>query len=210
MLIACDPAPDVLFTNPLPVGSPDLPQFPRRHRGVYALPTDSLRQVVVLPRSLVLRAWANLGRESRFVIDSFQRTQNDAGQHPVVRLIDARADSAILLVWVTDTLFKLTTPDSTRLRRKGGFYYLNRAQPTGHWQTKRLQINPQQLQLTTFTNDSLRLVALKEAGLLADLPDKPRWYLAHPTLRNQRRLLHAPHLWQPTHDSVYVRYHPKS
>ncbi len=128
----------------------------------------------------------------------------------MVRLIDARADSAILLVRVTDTLFKLTTPDSTRLRRKGGFYYLNRAQPTGYWQTKRLQISHQQLQLATFTNDSLRLLALKEAGLLEDLTDKPHWHLAHPTLRNQRRLLHAPHLWQPTQDSVYVRYYPKS
>ena len=205
LLAACDPEPTVAFTEPLPVGSADLTQFPRRHRGVYALRSDTLQHVVVLRRAVVFRGWGNFGRKSRHTIDSLRHTTNDAGQPPKLRLVDAQPDSATVLWQVTDTVFQLTTPDSTRLRRKGGLYYLNRARPTGYWETKKLRLRDHQLQLTAFTTDSLRLAALRQAGLLERVTDQPNRYLARLTLRNQARLLRDPTLWPAANDSVYER-----
>lgn len=205
---ACEPQAELLFTEPLPVGGTELTHFPERHQGVYTDVTDTAKQLLVLPRGIVLRAWQDWGKKSPRAADSLHCDSAAASWITEWRLLPTADDSVHVLTLTTYLLFfELTTPSATRLRRKGGYYYLNEFVDTLHaWQTKRLWLRGHQAQLATLSEDSARLANLHQQGLTQPMPQQDsRLYLMRPTRGTQQRILRDTALWEQGRRFVWRR-----
>jgi len=202
-LVACDRfGRDILFSEPLPMGSRDLARFAGLHQGLYVQADDTLHQLQVLPRTVLLRTWSNYGRVGRAAVDSLRRgarelTESGAwGLSWHLHAEPMGADSARVSLLTIDTLFQLTDSTRHRLRWRGGYYYLNTADSTdGTWETRRLSVRGHRLWLADFGSDSTHRTALRRLLALPDVPLSGA-YVIQLSPRNQPLLLRASELWR--------------
>lgn len=198
-LAACDTVPDVVLADSFPTGHADLTRFPKRVQGEFVASADTTRQLAVLPTAVVRRVWS----VPRWIRVGEADSLRAAGVP--VRLVSQQGDTVLLTVRYVDTVFALTEPARSRLRRAGGAYYLNQRVGIGQWTAHRLRLNGQTARLTQFVPDSVRT---------ATLPDAPRpEAYAGQTRRvvrlspaQQRAVIRDAGWWrEQPFDTVYVR-----
>ena len=200
-LVACEsPKPEVVFAEPLPVGSADLTAFPPRVRGEYVREGDTTRQLAILPAAVVRRQWADMGWHHRREIDSLRRASWP------LREMTREGDSVRVRLLGIDTVFRLSRPALSRLRRKGGYYYLNQNRGLDLWVANRLRVHGPGLRLANFNADTTRLAGLQEADLLENGSRQHPRYLIRPTKAQQQHLLRDPTWWHSAEaDTAFVR-----
>lgn len=152
------------FAQPFPATRPDMAAFPARHQGVYTA-ADSTNSLCIGAtavwqqelRSQLLSRRELDGKGHRFRADS---TYQQAG---VLHYLHRVGRDSVRDSWLAcDTIFDCARPETGRLRRFQGHYYLNGPfdSATNDWMVQRLEISGRHLVWQHLGNDTMRLGVL--------------------------------------------------
>ena len=150
---------------------PDMSGFPRRHQGVYTAADSS--------KSLCIGATAVWQQELRSQLLSRQelagkgrllRADSTCQQAGLLHYLHRVGRDSVRDSWLAcDTIFDCARPETGRLRRFQGHYYLNAPYDSaGNWLVQRLAISGCHLVWQQLGNDTLRLGVLTAGTVRLD------------------------------------------
>lgn len=203
-LASCEEAQLVKFAQPYPASAPVVREFPKQHRGWYAMPTDSTHRLLITPSIIWSESMWTL-RATGHALDSL--APSVAGKTPGVwystkggsmRLRPGRADTTWLDTWTRDTLCSLTPEFKGQVRWYRGAYYVSQPAADEQWKVERLAFDGRQLSWQRLGNDTMRIAVLP-AGVVRRVgaKDEQRWLLNPRTRQEEQQIARYAGLWAP-------------
>lgn len=143
-LLACNPEPTVIFSEPQPTGTNNLSKFPNRLQGQYLSLADS--SVLEISDKLIQRIYDFDFKIHPSQLDSDSRLSGDT----IINLtsntrtfVKRDGDSLVTHFHSIDTLFIMNYDNV--VRKFKGYYFLNKRYDKESWEVKKIQLSKGQL-----------------------------------------------------------------
>ncbi|GAA4055961.1 hypothetical protein GCM10022409_49060 [Hymenobacter glaciei] len=198
------------FAQPFPATRSDLTAFPPRHQGVYTA-ADSTESLCIGPTTVWQQDLHSLLRSRRELAGKGKGLRADSTyqQEGVLHYLHRVGRDSVRDSWLEcDTIFNCAKPETGRLRRFQGHYYLNTSfDSTNNWLVQRLEISGRHLVWQRLGNDTLRLGVLAPGTVRLDRrAGHPAFFrLAPGSAAEVRRIGRYEGLWEPVRE--YDRRH---
>ncbi|MDQ2795371.1 MAG: hypothetical protein M3Y12_15390 [Bacteroidota bacterium] len=159
------------FAQPFPATRPNMAAFPARHQGVYTA-ADSSESLCIGATAVWQQELHSQLLSQQGLADKGRRLRADSifQQAGVLHYLHRVGRDSVRESWLAcDTIFDCAQPETGRLRRFQGHYYLNAPfDSAGNWMVQRLQISGRHLVWQQLGNDTLRLGALAPGTVRLD------------------------------------------
>jgi hypothetical protein len=163
-LVACEPL--VTFTEPQPISTDNLSEFPRRLKGVYLSLSDS--STLSINDNLVQRTYDFDYKVHPNQLDSTARLSGDTlvnFETKEKELIKRDGDSLIFHFHYVDTLFQMDYDNV--VRKFKGYYFLNTRYDKTSWSVEKMNLSKGQLIISSIStkDDIENLKEITETAL---------------------------------------------